>query len=783
MSPRRRLDWKRQAPGLLLVLLGVLSLLVPLWPEFAPAWRLGLTLLASAVIVLFHGFRRATAAARRSAWWGGAITAGMGLLYMNAPAIVGVAVVALVGGWFAIDGVRCALRALRVWRRGEDFRWDAASSAGNFAVVALLALLGSRGILWTLTIAATLRIFGAALDVLRAEIHTKQDAAKTAVLDLGLPDHPRLAALARRLEEEERARGPVDRAWIGVFVLTLLAIHLGRMGFDRSALGIVSPVAAVLGDLALALGIAFGVMLPVRLLARLALRPVANRSWAWCLAMPDGAWDWRRRLLWRWLEHRLRVSIRIKQAAWSFANAIGRGLQRGLPAAAIIAATAPIWGMSWYFDTENYASGIWNSWAEARTDIWREAMIRAVNDAEAAAGRPAPLFAVHPPDLPDDRDFAFIVIGDTGEGDASQHVLRDPLLLAAQQPDVRFVVLSSDVIYPDGAMKDYEARFWLPFKGVTKPVYAIPGNHDWFDALEAFAASFLEADAARTVMRARVEADLKLTGTTEARIDELIAEAARLRAEYGVPTGFQRGPIFQIQTKDFALFAVDTGVRKRLDDAQRAWLETALASARGKFKMVVLGHPLYAVREYRAAGNDDFAAVHDLLRRHDARIVMAGDTHDLEYYAETRDGAPTMHHVVNGGGGAFLTMGAQLAPGAMPVRDWAFYPARAPLIAKVEANNPFWKAPLWWWTRDFGAWPSAPEWLSAAFDYNKAPFFQSFVEVRVEPSAHRVRLMPWGVHGRLRWSELEVSEGLRPPGTPADAAVEWIVPMDPSPAL
>ena len=60
-----------------------------------------------------------------------------------------------------------------------------------------------------------------------------------------------------------------------------------------------------------------------------------------------------------------------------------------------------------------------------------------------------------------------------------RHVLRDQLLSVANRPDVRFVVVSSDVVYPTGAMKDYEAKFWLPFKGITRPVYAIPGNHDW----------------------------------------------------------------------------------------------------------------------------------------------------------------------------------------------------------------------------------------------------------------------------------------------------------------
>jgi hypothetical protein len=146
--------------------------------------------------------------------------------------------------------------------------------------------------------------------------------------------------------------------------------------------------------------------------------------------------------------------------------------------------------MSWFFDTENWASGIWNSWAEARTDTWRAAMIRAV----PPGGGSAP-FAVTAPGT-DTGDFSFVVIGDTGEGDASQHALRDQLLTVTAEPGVRFVVISSDVVYPNGSMIDYEANFWLPFKGVTKPVFAIPGNHDWYDALEAFLATFLQPDAA-----------------------------------------------------------------------------------------------------------------------------------------------------------------------------------------------------------------------------------------------------------------------------------------------
>ncbi|MGH9146677.1 MAG: hypothetical protein ACRD1Q_08210, partial [Vicinamibacterales bacterium] len=136
------------------------------------------------------------------------------------------------------------------------------------------------------------------------------------------------------------------------------------------------------------------------------------------------------------------------------------------------------------------------------------------------------------------------------------------------------------------------------------------------------------------------------------------------------------------------------------------------------------------------------------------------------------------HYFVNGGGGAYLSFGTSLAwPARAPTADWAYYPDRDAVTQKIEARTPWWKRPAWWWTRQYGAWPFTAEWLSAAFDYNVAPFFQSFVEVRVERSANRVRLIPYGVHGRLTWGELAASDGLRAAGAADRALVEWVVPM------
>jgi hypothetical protein len=91
--------------------------------------------------------------------------------------------------------------------------------------------------------------------------------------------------------------------------------------------------------------------------------------------------------------------------------------------------------------------------------------------------------------------------------------------------------------------------------------------------------------------------------------------------------------------------------------------------------------------------------------------------------------------------------------------------------------TPAWKWPVWMWVKHANAWPSSPEALSAAFDFNRAPFFQSFVEVRVEGSARRVRVLPYGVQGRLRWRDLQVYGQVAPAGSGADDFAEFVIPM------
>ncbi|MGH3392292.1 MAG: metallophosphoesterase, partial [Actinomadura sp.] len=90
----------------------------------------------------------------------------------------------------------------------------------------------------------------------------------------------------------------------------------------------------------------------------------------------------------------------------------------------------------------------------------------------------------HRPVRGSDAEFAFLVLGDTGEGDRSQYAVVPGALEVGEGTD--FMIVTSDVIYPAGSGNDYPDKFFRPYQDYPGPIYAIPGNHDWYDGLGGF---------------------------------------------------------------------------------------------------------------------------------------------------------------------------------------------------------------------------------------------------------------------------------------------------------
>jgi len=756
-------------------LIALLALLAPIWPGSSIEEHLGGLLLWVAVIEILHGFRCSLRTERKSTWYSGGFSLLIALLLINAKMLLDNALLIFIVIVFTVEAFRFLFKYFKESKTSKG-RWqDLAAGVGSILLLLVLIVFKGNGLGWVLSLVIALRIFGIAISILSARLGVMGDVNVDVVYDMGLGENRRILALAESIENDEETKAPYDTKWIIVLLLMLFFIHLGRMGADRSFLGILSPLVATIGDAVIALVIAYVIIGSGRSVFKGVTAWADKKLWLWVERSPDKKREW-----WSltgvtetWLTRRLRNTIRFRKASYSLGTAIRTGLKIGLPWSALLAAVMPVLGMSWYFDTENWASGMWDHWAASRTNTWRMAITSASGE-----GTGANAFQLHPEGVTDTADFSFVVIGDPGEGDASQLILKDQILSVTNEPDVKFVVISSDVVYPSGALKDYEKKFWMPFKGVTKPVYAIPGNHDWYDALEGFTATFFEPEAAQTAMEARLKKDLHISSTNKNKIKSMLATTAKLRQEYNVPTGFQKAPYFQVTTGNFVFITIETGVEREIDTLQATWLRNVLEASKGKFVMALVGHPFYAIGEYQGKMNPAFERLHQLLKNYKVPLVMAGDTHDLEYYIETpkNNNEHVMHHFVNGGGGAYLSIGAAMAkPETIVTKDYAFYPSKAPLVKKIEENTAWYKYPSWWWTKHLNGWPFSAEWLSAMFDYNVAPFFQSFMEIKVEQSKKRIMLIPYSNNGRLKWSDITSTAGARPVNVSPNDLIEWII--------
>ncbi|MEU7747388.1 metallophosphoesterase [Nonomuraea sp. NPDC049158] len=378
------------------------------------------------------------------------------------------------------------------------------------------------------------------------------------------------------------------------------------------------------------------------------------------------------------------------------------------------------------------------------------------------------------------ESFSFLLLGDTGEGDASQYAVVPGLLKVGE--DTSFAVIASDVLYPAGSGNEYENKFFRPYKDYDAPIYAIPGNHDWYDGLGGFMRVFCDAPA----LPPKRDAGLRgLLWRRSETIDERLLAEARTFRDRPAQRAAQPGPYWAIETPSLLIVGVDTGIQGEIDAQQTAWLRRTSLDPRPK--ILVTGKPIYTRNDYKPSPLEGGGTIDDIIRAPEHRYVAAigGDVHNYQRYP-VRVGDRVIQYIVSGGGGAFmhathttrrvdvagvheddfkcyplrgdsLSFYSQLYAKRLRMKWIYLTPAEAACIMADQIKNtpvrPI-ESPvkitrrMRWAARLLGAWPMPlrlpvgtvfHRYLSELSDWDTPPFFKQFLHLSVTPDLLTVR--------------------------------------------
>jgi hypothetical protein len=249
---------------------------------------------------------------------------------------------------------------------------------------------------------------------------------------------------------------------------------------------------------------------------------------------------------------------------------------------------------------------------------------------------------------------SFLLLGDTGEGDASQYAVVPGLLKLGE--DTAFAIVASDVIYPTGAGNEYDDKFFRPYEDYQAPIYAIPGNHDWYDGLGGFMRVFCDAPALKAEKQGFSLSPTGLRGLFWRKpepIDEARLAQARARRSRPAQQATQAAPYWVIELAGLLLVGIDTGIRGTIDRDQGAWLRRLSADPRPK--VLITGKPIYVNDAYHPCAIEGGGTVDEIIRDPAANYVasIGGDVHNYQRYP-VKVGDRLIEYVVSGGGGAFM---------------------------------------------------------------------------------------------------------------------------------
>ena len=275
----------------------------------------------------------------------------------------------------------------------------------------------------------------------------------------------------------------------------------------------------------------------------------------------------------------------------------------------------------------------------------------------------------------------FDYVADLGDGFGPTYALASLLTreLAHEETPLRrgnFVLLGGDQVYPTASRNAYQNRFLGPYRaafphtphdperGVLAPaMYAIPGNHDWYDGLTSFIRIFCQRRQGAST-----------------RPDD---DAGTGRWIGGWRTR-QRRSYFAIRLPhDWWIWGIDSQLESDMDHPQLDYFNTLAAEMRAlapaaQHKIILLtAEPSWvqcpgdnAMKNCRR-NTEAFNTLAHFEKRYirskgfQLKLVLSGDLH---HYLRYESGPAGTVRITSGGGGAFL-LGTEWMPSELKLRE------------------------------------------------------------------------------------------------------------------
>lgn len=265
-------------------------------------------------------------------------------------------------------------------------------------------------------------------------------------------------------------------------------------------------------------------------------------------------------------------------------------------------------------------------------------------------------------------DFWFDFMADTGDGwdptfAMAKLVSREVSVEGHKLPRGDFLILGGDQIYPYASKEEYQDRLIGPLNAAAKDageahvdLYAIPGNHDWYDGLISFLRLFTQR---------RGIGDWKVTDKT----------TGEERSVGGWRTRQARSYFALKLPSRWWLWAVDTQLEADLDQPQVDYFQSVVRKMDlGDRLIVCLPEPdwLYGKMKKNPGlmNNMDFLLTHVIDKSMKVYLTISGDLH--HYRRHQSECEPTRHKIVAGGGGAFLHPTHRHKVSSVKVHDGTF---------------------------------------------------------------------------------------------------------------